>query len=50
MTLSIGVLSKKVWRHPTGILAFLLERQLVGDSVLHGGVTKYLARAGDWVG
>lgn len=42
--------SKRTWKHPTGIVGYLLERKLVGDGVIDGGVTNYLARAGDWVG
>jgi hypothetical protein len=39
----------KVWRHPTKIIGYLLKRELVGENQIEGGVTRFLARAGDWV-
>lgn len=41
--------SKTTRQHPTGIVSYLLERHLVGDGQIIGGVTQNLARAGDWV-
>lgn len=41
--------STRVFKHPTGIVAYLLEHKLVGDSMVEGGVTRFLARSGDWV-
>lgn len=38
-----------VWRHPTAIVGYLLGRELVGENQVEGGVTRFLARAGDWV-
>lgn len=35
--------------HPVSIVSVLLERGLVGDGQIEGGVTRQLARAGDWV-
>ncbi|BGP21279.1 hypothetical protein Rt10032_c19g6257 [Rhodotorula toruloides] len=40
--------SDKAWRHPTKIVAYLLKRELVGENQVEGGVTRFLARAGDW--
>lgn len=40
--------STKTPQHPTGIVATLLARRLVGDGQVEGGVTYHLARAGDW--
>ncbi|GAA5865087.1 hypothetical protein JCM1840_005735 [Sporobolomyces johnsonii] len=36
------------WRHPTKIVTYLIERGLVGENQIEGGVTRHLARAGDW--
>ncbi|KAM0755797.1 hypothetical protein T439DRAFT_376095 [Meredithblackwellia eburnea MCA 4105] len=38
----------RIGKHPTGIIRYLLERSLVGDNLVPGGVTVRLARAGDW--
>ncbi|GAA5975041.1 hypothetical protein JCM11641_000007 [Rhodosporidiobolus odoratus] len=38
----------QTFRHPTKIVNYLLNRELVGDNQVLGGVTRYLARAGDW--
>ncbi|KAL7341044.1 RNA binding protein [Rhodotorula toruloides] len=38
----------KAWRHPTKIVGYLLKRELVGENQIEGGVTRFLARAGDW--
>ncbi len=38
-----------VWRHPTAMVGYLLGRELVGENQVEGGVTRFLARAGDWV-
>lgn len=38
-----------VWRHPTGMIGYLLGRDLVGENQVEGGLTRFLARAGDWV-
>ncbi|GAA6046535.1 hypothetical protein JCM3770_006197 [Rhodotorula araucariae] len=40
--------SNKVWIHPTKIVGYLLQRELVGENQVEGGVTRFLARAGDW--
>ncbi|BGO99054.1 RNA binding protein [Rhodotorula toruloides] len=40
--------SEKAWRHPTKIVGYLLKRELVGENQVEGGVTRFLARAGDW--
>ncbi|GJN92026.1 hypothetical protein Rhopal_005054-T1 [Rhodotorula paludigena] len=40
--------AEKSWRHPTKIVRYLLGRELVGENQIEGGVTRYLARAGDW--
>ncbi|GAA6010271.1 hypothetical protein JCM10207_005698 [Rhodosporidiobolus poonsookiae] len=37
-----------VFRHPTKLVRYLLSRELVGENQLLGGVTRFLARAGDW--
>ncbi|GAA5981081.1 hypothetical protein JCM10908_003977 [Rhodotorula pacifica] len=37
-----------VWRHPTAIVGYLLKRELIGENQVEGGVTRFLARAGDW--
>ncbi|BGP52579.1 hypothetical protein JCM8202_004923 [Rhodotorula sphaerocarpa] len=37
-----------VWRHPTGMIGYLLGRDLVGENQVEGGLTRFLARAGDW--
>jgi hypothetical protein len=37
------------WRHPTSIVSYLLKRDIVGEQQIEGGLTRYLARAGDWV-
>ena len=37
------------WRHPVAIVEYLLKRDIVGENQLEGGLTRYLARAGDWV-
>ncbi|GAA5992021.1 hypothetical protein JCM5350_006252 [Sporobolomyces pararoseus] len=36
------------WRHPTAIVSYLLKRDIVGENQLEGGLTRYMARAGDW--
>lgn len=41
--------STKIWKHPTRLVAYLLEQKLVGDGMVEGGVTRFLARASDWV-
>lgn len=40
--------TETVPQHPVGIVSALLARRLVGDGQIEGGVTRYLARAGDW--
>ncbi|BGP28423.1 hypothetical protein JCM10296v2_000155 [Rhodotorula toruloides] len=40
--------SEKTWRHPNKIVGYLLQRELVGENQVEGGVTRFLARAGDW--
>ncbi|GAA5899244.1 uncharacterized protein JCM6883_005156 [Sporobolomyces salmoneus] len=40
--------SASTWRHPTAIVSYLLKREIVGENQLEGGLTRYLARAGDW--
>ncbi|GAA6062755.1 hypothetical protein JCM10212_005551 [Sporobolomyces blumeae] len=45
---SSTIATPSTWRHPTQIVAYLLERGLVSESQLEGGVSRYLARAGDW--
>lgn len=40
--------AERVFKHPAGIVAFFLERGLVGDGSVEGGVTRHLARANDW--
>ncbi|GAA6018229.1 hypothetical protein JCM11491_005641 [Sporobolomyces phaffii] len=40
--------STTTWRHPTSIIRYLIERDLVGENQIEGGLTRYLARAGDW--
>lgn len=50
ITANMATNAAKIYRHPTGILNYLLSKSLVGDGLLDGGVTNYLARAGDWVG
>ncbi|GAA5886082.1 hypothetical protein JCM16303_003856 [Sporobolomyces ruberrimus] len=40
--------SPATWRHPTAIVSYLLERDIVGENQIEGGLTRYLARAGDW--
>ncbi|BGP44370.1 hypothetical protein JCM10450v2_000181 [Rhodotorula kratochvilovae] len=40
--------SNKVWMHSTKIVGYLLQRELVGENQVEGGVTRFLARAGDW--
>ncbi|GAA5882213.1 hypothetical protein JCM3774_000964 [Rhodotorula dairenensis] len=37
-----------IWRHPTAMVGYLLGRELVGENQVEGGVTRFLARAGDW--
>ncbi|BGP12287.1 hypothetical protein JCM10213_000017 [Rhodosporidiobolus nylandii] len=38
----------QVFRHPIKVVRYVLERELVGENQVPGGVTRYLARAGDW--
>ncbi|GAA5854976.1 hypothetical protein JCM8547_002329 [Rhodosporidiobolus lusitaniae] len=45
---SAAAASKQDFRHPTKIVKYLLERELVGENQVMGGVTAFLARAGDW--
>jgi hypothetical protein len=33
--------------HPTAMVGYLLGRELVGENQVEGGVTRFLARAGD---
>ncbi|KAL8286199.1 hypothetical protein RQP46_004687 [Phenoliferia psychrophenolica] len=40
--------SSRISKHPIGIVSYLLKRSLVADSHLPAGVSKVLARAGDW--
>ncbi|KAM0793710.1 hypothetical protein ACM66B_001135 [Microbotryomycetes sp. NB124-2] len=35
-------------RHPVGIVSYLLDRHLAGDSQVPGGVSRALVEAGDW--
>lgn len=41
--------STRVPKHPTELVTYLLKRSLVADSHVPAGVSKALARAGDWV-
>ncbi|GAA5827104.1 hypothetical protein JCM11251_001119 [Rhodosporidiobolus azoricus] len=38
----------QAFRHPTKIVEYFLRRELVGENQVLGGVTRFLARAGDW--
>ncbi|ORY90239.1 hypothetical protein BCR35DRAFT_299835 [Leucosporidium creatinivorum] len=36
-------------KHPVAIVSYFLERSLVGDGQIEGGLTRHLAKAGDWI-
>ncbi|GAA5917935.1 hypothetical protein JCM6882_004131 [Rhodosporidiobolus microsporus] len=38
----------QVFRHPAKIVGYFLQRELVGENQVLSGVTRFLARAGDW--
>lgn len=41
--------STSTHRHPVAIVSYFLERGLVGDGQIEGGLVRHLAKAGDWV-
>ncbi|GAA5949785.1 hypothetical protein JCM3765_007689 [Sporobolomyces pararoseus] len=45
---SASASTPSTWRHPTTIVSYLLKRDIVGENQIEGGLTRYLARAGDW--
>jgi hypothetical protein len=48
---TLAVSSKKAVarRHPAMLVAYLLQRKVVGEGFLPGGLVARLAQAGDWV-
>ncbi|GAA5923328.1 uncharacterized protein JCM15063_003612 [Sporobolomyces koalae] len=45
---SASTTTQSSYRHPSAIISYLIKRDLVGENQIEGGLTRYLARAGDW--